>query len=305
MEYFRIQPLDIDIPEQNPFQYDLLGRRNQIESLTYLVGSTEGPCVMAVDAPWGAGKTTFLKMWSQHLRNQKYVVVEFNAWKTDFSQDPFMALCAELMAVIDEKEVAELSERATQLKKPAQVISQHIAANVIRRLSFDVLDLNAVLAKLSEQPPETQIETRLKEYQEVKEAFTTFRQTLQDMAAEMSRSRPLIVMIDELDRCRPTYAVELLETAKHLFSVDQVVFVLAVNRSELQHAVKAIYGDEFKAEAYLRRFIDLDLYLPDPNLENFIGKLFLSMGLKDNYWYEKLLKPFFSTGLPQVSRTDD
>ena len=52
---------------------------------------------------------------------------------------------------------------------------------------------------------------------------------------------PLIVMIDELDRCRPSFAVEFLETAKHLFAVDQVVFVLAVNRKELAHAVKALY----------------------------------------------------------------
>ena len=49
-------------------------------------------------------------------------------------------------------------------------------------------------------------------------------------------------MVDELDRCRPSYAVELPEVVKHLFTVDGVVFVIAVNRAELTHSIRALYG---------------------------------------------------------------
>ena len=56
----------------------------------------EGPCVLAVDAAWGFGKTTFLRMRSQHLRNQRMPAVAFNAWETDFSEDPFLTLSTEL-----------------------------------------------------------------------------------------------------------------------------------------------------------------------------------------------------------------
>ena len=80
-------------------------------------------------------------------------------------------------------------------------------------------------------------------------------------------------MIDELDRCRPSYAVELLEVAKHFFAVHNVVFVLAVNRAELAHAVKAMYGADFDAEGYLRRFFDLDFQLPEPNRARFVEDL--------------------------------
>ena len=74
-------------------------------------------------------------------------------------------------------------------------------------------------------------------------------------------------MIDELDRCRPPYAVELLEVAKHLFSVDYIVFVLAVNRPELAHSIRDLYGSGFDAAGYLRRFFDIDFRLPDPERE--------------------------------------
>ena len=92
----RIRPREIDITEEEPFRNDLLDRKESVEVLTHLIESIEGPCVLAVDAAWGTGKTTFLAMWTHHLRKIKFPVVEFNAWETDFSGDPFIALSTEL-----------------------------------------------------------------------------------------------------------------------------------------------------------------------------------------------------------------
>ena len=90
------QPREIDVPKDNPFKHDLLDRREAVETLTHLVANLDGPCVLAVDAAWGAGKTTFLRIWTQHLRNQGFPVVEFNAWETDYSEEPFVTLSTEL-----------------------------------------------------------------------------------------------------------------------------------------------------------------------------------------------------------------
>ncbi len=92
----RIQPHDIPVPEEDPFRHDLLDRKKSVEVLTHLVRSFEGPCVLVVDAAWGNGKTTFLKIWRQYLINVGFSVVQFNAWETDFAGDPFLALCTEL-----------------------------------------------------------------------------------------------------------------------------------------------------------------------------------------------------------------
>lgn len=293
MEKFRIQPKEIEIPEENPFKNDRLGRRKLIESLTNLVGAIEGPCVIAVDAPWGAGKTTFLRMWSQHLRNQKFPVVEFNAWDTDFSNDPFVALCAELTGSIDAGESNELDGKINEVKEKGQVVLRHFVSNAVKQVTLGIVDYNAVKADLDKQPEEPHIQQRMDEYQETQAALGEFRHVLKDMAAELPGSRPLMVMIDELDRCRPTYAVELLETTKHLFSVDQVVFVLAVNRDQLAHAVRALYGNDTKADIYLRRFFDQDLRLPQPDLDKYIDGLFVSVGIVEDGWFQKLLKTFF------------
>ena len=102
------------------------------------------------------------------------------------------------------------------------------------------------------------------------------------MAASLAQSEchPLIVMIDELDRCRPSYAVELLKVAKHLFDVDKAVFVLAVNRDELTHSINALYGNDFDATGYLRRFVDIDFQLPNPDRRAFIDTMIKSVNLK-------------------------
>ena len=95
----------------------------------------------------------------------------------------------------------------------------------------------------------------------------------------LSGNKPTVVLIDELDRCRPSYAIELLETAKHIFGVDNVVFVLAVNREELAHSVKALYGSEFGANGYLGRFFDIDFRLPAPNRQAFIRNMLSGVGV--------------------------
>ena len=281
----RIQPREIDVPEDNPFKNDLLGRKEPAEVLTHLVGSIEGPCVLAVDAAWGAGKTTFLKIWSQHLRNQGFPVVEFNAWETDHSGDPFVALSSELTEGLREYKDEPLAPKVAKTKEMATELLRRSVPGVIRVATAGILDVSPLMEKEIGQALASYAKVRLSEYQEAQKSVNTFRSVLQDMAGTLSEARenrPLIVVIDELDRCRPSYAVELLEVAKHLFMVDHIVFVLAVNRSELGHSIKALYGSGFDAEGYLRRFFDVDFRLPEPKRDAFITTM-LDPILKDYF----------------------
>ena len=127
---------------------------------------------------------------------------------------------------------------------------------------------------------------RLSRYSEARTSVKGFRSVLHNMAGALSEANgnfPLIVAVDELDRCRPSYAVELLEVAKHLFAVDHVVFILAVNCEQLAHSVKALYGSDFDAEGYLRRFFDVDCQLPEPSRDAFIRARLQATGIDDYF----------------------
>ena len=283
---FRIQPKEVEIPEQDPFKNDLLGRQEPAEVLTQMLRSIEGPCVLAVDAPWGAGKTTFLNMLARHLRNQEFPVVEFNAWETDFTSDPFLALSEELTNGVREYTVGPLSDEIEKVKSAAKDVVRLAVPSVVRLATAGLLDISPLIEREAGQALASFAKKRLSEYLDARTSLQTFRASLGEFAtrlAESGHNLPLIVVIDELDRCRPSYAVELLETAKHLFMVDGIVFVLAVNRSELAHSIRAVYGGEFDALGYLRRFIDIDFRLPEAQREPFIEATLTSVGIEDYF----------------------
>lgn len=275
----RIQPEEVEIPSGDPFQNDLLGRKESAEVLTRLIDAFEGPCVLAVDAAWGYGKTTFLNMWTQHLLKQEFPVVKFNAWETDFSDEPFVTLSAELTKGLQEYATDPLKQKIDKTKEAATEIIRRAAPGLLR------VATGGLLGEEMAQALASYAEDRLSAYEKTQESVKEFRVALEDMAKALSEERkhPLIIMIDELDRCRPSYAVELLEVAKHLFSVDHVVFVLAINRNQLGHSIKALYGGEFDAEDYLRRFFDIDFQLPEPKREKFISALLEAVGVPDYF----------------------
>ena len=283
----RIQPREIEIPEDDPFKNDLLNRREPISVLTHIIGSIEGPCVIAVDAPWGAGKTTFLKIWEQHLLNEEFPVVSYNAWETDFSDDPFIALSAAISQELEQYEEESLGDRLKKFKTLAGRCASYCPSGH-QSLLRGLVDVTPLMDLLKEIPEAVASKTsdRLAAYENAQELLNDLSIALQGVARDLAKSKnglPLVIVIDELDRCRPSYAVELLETAKHIFAVDNIVFVLAVNRSELAHSVRALYGIKFDAIGYLNRFFDIDFRLPEPARGHFIGAAIKSTPIYDYF----------------------
>ena len=276
-----VQPPEIRIPSACPFQYDLLERQKVAEVLANITERIEGPCVLAVDAAWGAGKTTFLKMWSQLLRNRGFLVVAFNAWETDFTDQPFLALSAELIHELESCSEILSHDILKNFKRAginlAKSVLPQIAALIAGPASpVAEATVNQILTMVDRKGPD--------EYQEAKESILHFRQTLSEVALELSRTRadvPLVVLIDELDRCRPSYAIELLEVTKHFFlSGPHSVCDWQSTDLNWRTLFKACMVLDFDATGYLQRFgIDLDFRLPEPDRDKFVVHLLESTGL--------------------------
>lgn len=282
----RIQPRDIEVTQKDPFKNDLLDRKESIDVLTNIVRSIDGPGTLAVDAPWGAGKTTFIRIWRQVLCEAGFPVVSFNAWETDFSNDPFVALSEEIIRGLGEYSEDSLSGKIERLRDKASEVAIRAVPALVRVATAGVLDIDPLLEKEASTVLASYAKDRLAAHVEAQKSLQSFKTTLQDTASTLAQNNdglPLVIIIDELDRCRPLYAVELLEVAKHIFSVDHIVFVLAVNRPELAHSVRALYGNSFDAPDYLMRFFDLDFRLPNPERRLFIASALTSTGIEDYF----------------------
>ena len=122
----------------------------------------------------------------------------------------------------------------------------------------------------------------MKNHELLKAGLENFKIKLKKVAAEVrvKTEKPLLICIDELDRCRPQFALEMLESIKHLFEVENVVFILAYDGKQLACSTEAVYGPDFDGPGYLRRFFNLELGLPRNPLK-FVVKEAARMGLFD------------------------
>ena len=280
----QVRPADFEVPTDNPFKNDLLERRPSVEGLTRILETADSPYVISVDAEWGAGKTAFLRMWSQHLRNRGFHVVHFNAWETDFASSPFEALSAELTHSLEQCSDSTIKEMTRTVRKSASGIALNLAKASVRGAGTLLPLLGPVAAEAAVNTIDSMRSDPISEYQTTRRSIENFRVSIGQVSAALSSGRhgkPLVVAIDELDRCRPTYAIELIETAKHIFLVDSVAFILAINSSALAHSIRALYGAHFDAEAYMHRFIDLPFRLPGHDRTHFVKVLLRLAGLSD------------------------
>ncbi len=282
---------DIPIPEDDPFHYDQLKRKDYVENITRLIQSTSEPFVLSINAQWGDGKTTFIKMLSQHLKNKGHPCIYFNAWETDFADDPLICFINEIDIYIDDVAFKGSQPKKRQIFKKIKGISKQLsilaAPLIIKFASQGLLDLETI-KKFMELDEEGQKEIenlfsnfaqkKISDYSEQKRSVESFKTNLEELAKKLTSRRnkkaPLVLFVDELDRCRPSYAIKLLEDIKHLFSVSGIVFVLGIDRDQLSHMVKSLYGHDMDADGYLRRFIDIEFHLPEPERMAFCNFLF-------------------------------
>ncbi|MBM2837642.1 MAG: hypothetical protein HW415_267 [Deltaproteobacteria bacterium] len=280
----RIKIPPIDIPEDNPFAEDQLDRKQSAEVLTQFISTIREPFVLAIDSPWGTGKTTFINMWLRSLKKEGVPCLYFNAWENDFTDDPLVSFIGEMKACLDT--VGEASQAkvyyenakklgASIVKRAIPVTIKIVTAGVVNleELSEEALaDFDSGLAK-----------EKIDRYEADKSTIKDFKKELSKFVQQITKkegdeNKPLVFFIDELDRCRPTYAVELLERLKHLFNIEGIVFVLALDKEQIGHSLRSIYGNGMNVDGYLRRFIDVDYRLPETPTEGFCNLLFTKFG---------------------------
>ncbi len=266
---------------------DIFGRKEFGDRLTRIVSTLEGPAVLVLDAPWGTGKTTFVKMWRGALTTKGITNIYFDAFKNDYHEDAFLALAGEIVARVQEQKprnkraLTMFKTRAVRVAKVLGRAGLHVGvrlgtAGALSGSEIEEATKEAakVVGEEAAKSVDELLEERLESHNGDREAFAQFGTALNDLANALTGEAkddrgapPLLFIIDELDRCRPTFALELLEKVKHFFSVPGVIFVLVTNLSQLEIAVRLAYGETLDARTYLEKFFQLRLLFPEGNLE--------------------------------------
>lgn len=278
------------------FDDDIYDRKVIAENLTKIIEVQEEPMVISLDSEWGTGKTTFVTMWKDLLDNDekyssKFNTLYFNAWENDYITDPLLALVSEIEAEI-KREDSKFKKNFNKVKEVILPMAKLVTKVGVKVGTAGVLDLDKV--NLGDYTEDTIMdlasklgEFSIKEIVASKSIRTKFKEVMSEYQKE--NGKKIIFFIDELDRCRPTFAIELLEVIKHLFNIDNCIFIISIDKEQLSHSVSTIYGQNMDTIGYLRRFFDLDYRLPRLDVHRYM----------DNR-NEVVLKGYYNIGLFKI-----
>lgn len=294
MKKHDLQPSDNNI--RSTFYNDSIGRNKDLVNFIKIIDSINESYSIALDSYWGSGKTFFVKQvkmildtvteksytkvdgetailskWiqiSSNMQLKKHVPIYYDAWQNDCDEDPIYSLIYQM--TLDTENIKGLKDK----------INFSDALNVAGKIT------GIVASKLSEHlagvnPNEIVEDLRKDDFLETLRARKDIDKRIEEYIGKLlpEGCDRLLIIIDELDRCNPEFAVKLLERIKHYFNNDRITFVFAVNLAELQITIRKYYGNEFNASRYLDRFFDLRVTLPSPDMDKFYS----SIGLGRNF----------------------
>ncbi|MBO9357672.1 hypothetical protein GG851_27085 [Bordetella petrii] len=289
----RFRPNDIDVSSERPFENDKLDREPFVTATVDLLQAIREPFVIALNAPWGSGKTTTLRLLEPALNQANISTVRFNAWEVDDAIDPLVPLVAELhdrLLRIKGFEQGINHSKVQRLKTLGSAVAKHGTIAMVKAASAGLLDLGEAsegIAKAVENAGEGLAGDLIDAFKQEKKAAEQFQKLLIELschargADDNTDSPPLVLMIDELDRCRPTFAISMLERIKHFFHIPGLVFLLALDMKQLKSSTRKVYGAELDATEYLRRFVDLELSLPAAKPDGMIDAMLSNCGADD------------------------
>ncbi len=279
----QIKHKDLEIPEDKPFANCKLNREKEGEYLTNVITKVSGNYTLAINDRWGRGKTTFVKMWEASLKQEGYQTIYLNAWENDIVSEPLVCILGEILPLItDNRSKAKLLEHSAPLFKNWKKLVPEVVKSLAMLLSPFFGDLPKEITDSLINAPEDSLKKEIEGYKKQQAEIQKFKHELAECIQKKCEKKPLIFIVDELDRCRPDYAVDLLEKVKHFFSVEGIVFVLAIDKNQLISSIKGRYGSEsIDGNAYLKRFIDFEYIPQEPDMEKFCAYLYDYMGMNE------------------------
>lgn len=284
----------IDIPNDDPFRNDVLKRKAEISNLTSVIEAMQQPFVLSLNAQWGSGKTTFIRLWQQHIENEGFISLYFNSWENDSSKEPLISLVGEIQEQIANKyKERSLNTILNNLKKSSGKLLAKAIPTVIKVGTYGLLDIKSdsnietALADFLSELPSDYIKYK-GEREKFKSLLSKFAEKLINNG-NLLPDKKIVFFIDELDRCRPTFAIELLESLKHFFNIEKYVFILAMDKDQLGFSLQTLYGTNMDTEGYLRRFIDFNYNISIPPIDEFINLLNENLGIRGTFESRYLL----------------
>ena len=244
---------------------DFLKRDRFLEVLVNLVkqiAKEKSGASFAINGDWGCGKTFVLDLFQeklQGLKDDNFFIINYNCWQYDYYEEPLFAIIANIKDCMDKTFIGSAKEEYAE--KLLKVIAE--VGNDVLKSKLGI-DIKKAAKSLTENPD------NYDEYYKFNKAISKLRDAINETAKEKN----IIIIVDELDRCIPDYAIKVLERLHHIsYGLENVIVIFGVDENQLNESVRKIFGENTDTKKYMKKFVDFTLQLNNGELdEDWISK---------------------------------
>lgn len=258
----------MDITELTFNKRDEFSRKQIAEKAITLLTAEIDISPMVIDGGWGTGKTEFChKLINLMKENDSHHVIYIDAFKADHANEPLMAILAEVIKVLPSEEAKQgfIKKALPAVRFGLKTVAKAGVSHLLRQDAADVAnDFDKEIQKTADKAIDATVESLLKDHVKAEQNLKALQEALREIATE----KPIVLFVDELDRCRPDFAVDMLEIMKHTFGVEGVSFVLVTNTQQLKASINHCYGSSVNAQRYLDKFLKFSFKLSEAHSPN-------------------------------------
>ena len=297
---------DMDIDKEtilDSIKKDYLKRNSKLNKFIDIINSIDEKRVLVLDGQWGTGKTIFVHQIiainenniedfvdsnknifmteTINIFKDKYVPYYYNAWENDLHESPLLSLIYNL-----------INDFPTEKKQTAngKIQLPFNLKELLKTISGNAIDLEKVES----------FEDITSEIHTAEEKRNALNIIINNIVPEGKR---LLFIIDEMDRCKPTFSVNMLETIKHFFNNEKITFLLVTNNEQLSHVITNYYGANFDGYSYLNKFYDLIIELDEINVVDYLQNKFGQSKTSRYYDYSLFsISQYFRFSMREINR---
>jgi len=245
----------MEIAKLNFSDRDEFKRKAIAEKVITLLASGIDVSPMVIDGGWGTGKSEFcFKLMNLMKTQNSHELIYVDAFQADHADEPMLTVLAEVIKLLPtpEAKVAFTKKIIPAARYGLKTIAKSAIAHLLKQDTDSIAEgFDKEIQQVADKAIDSTVESLLKDHVDASKNLLTLQNTLKELA----QKKPIIIFIDELDRCRPSFAVDMLEIIKHVFDVEGVSFVLITNTQQLKASINHCYGDTVDAQRYLDKFL--------------------------------------------------
>lgn len=278
---------------------DLLGIQPFTEYMENQILHGFGNSHVGLNGAWGVGKTHFLKNLQFNFEKNAHIVIYIDAWKSDFASEPLVAIVSEISnhpAIAQNLQLDGLRKNIRSITNKIRLFGLNLVVSRLSHGNFNAEDVSSFFSTSNI------FKDSLTTFENEKRLIAELQVFLASIVNQISlnNERKIIILIDELDRCNPVFAVQLLERIKHVLDVPDLKIIAAFDQTQLEATIKKYYGNDFDSQTYLEKFFPYIQKMPIPT-----RKKFIEVKLNENLFQNAILSAQSNVGLPDFANFAD